>query len=341
MISSPRRPVQRVLGVWLNVGAVPWGAAKGLKQVMAKSKASKSETKSTKAEKGGGDAPKSGAAKAKHPEVDIIAAKVDDEWVAKNTESMKGEAPSLGVPFPVYMAESADCASFVTRLWEPEVDASGKVLRLGLKSAVIRSQPEKFGTHTAAEIIALRRRVDDAQTAYLMTTVAKKNAKAAMERAADLLDRWTATLEWYLDDGVVDDKDAKFNAVVSANENVDTIDGAARALKDYGALCELFAHDIDGVLGFERSSIDEGRKLSEELLQINREFEQNPETRRALALRNNLLALLEQRVSKVRKVAQLLYSKSHPEIARLVTSAYQRRARAEARRKEAAKEPAK
>lgn len=302
---------------------------------MAKTKTSKATEKPTS--KRVDDSKKGGKSKGDAP--DVAEARVDDAWIASNVAKLKGEGPSLGVPLAVYMAESADCASFIMKFWEPEID-KGKVVRAGLKSAVVRGQHERFGMHTAAEIVALRRRVDEAHIAYLLSSVAKKNAKSALERAGQLLDAWTATLEWYLDDGVVDDKDAKFAAVVAANDSVDTIDGAARALKDYSALVELYVDDVDGLLGFERESIDEGRKLAEELLAINREFEKSPETRRALAARNDLLTLLEQRVSRVRKVAQLLYGQKHPEIARLVTSSYQRRARAEARRKEVSKEPA-
>ena len=49
-------------------------------------------------------------------------------------------------------------------------------------------------------------------------------------------------------------------------------------------------------------------------------------------LRNRMLVLLEQRVSKVRRAAQYVYDE-HPEIVRMVTSAYERKKRLEAKRK--------
>ena len=49
-------------------------------------------------------------------------------------------------------------------------------------------------------------------------------------------------------------------------------------------------------------------------------------------LRNRMLTLLDRRVSKVRCAAQHIYEE-HPEMVRLVTSAYERRKRLEAKRK--------
>lgn len=271
--------------------------------------------------------------------VALPASGIDEAWLKKNTKGMTGVAPSLGVPLFVFSSEAQDVAGFVVRYWKPEIE-DGEVVRPGLESAVIKSQPEKFGLHTASEIIELRRRVDDAQTEFLLASKAKKNASSLLEKAQALLDVWTGALEWYLDDGVEDDKDAQLAAVAAANESLDTIDGVANALKDYGALVGHHARELDGVLDFDPKSVDEGAKLREQLREINAALEDNPEARRALAKRNNLLALLFARVKTVRTAARLRFVGPHAEIARQVTSSYQRRARAAARRREAAKPPA-
>jgi len=55
-------------------------------------------------------------------------------------------------------------------------------------------------------------------------------------------------------------------------------------------------------------------------------------------LRNRLVTLLDQRVSKVRKAAGYVY-RDHPETLRLVTSAYERQRRLEAKRKKKQEAP--
>lgn len=307
---------------------------------MAKSKTSK--VASEKASKG---ASSEKASKGEPPRkiassvTAVSDAALDDAWAKKQTEGLKGEAPAMGVPLAVFLAEAQDCAGFVRQYWEPELDDDGKVLRPGLKSVALKSAPERFGLHLAAEIIALRRRADDAHTEYLLASKLPKSTRAMVDRAHALLDVWSGAIEWYLDDGVEDDNDAKFAAVVAANAALDTIDGTARALKDYGALARRFASEIEGVLDFDSATIAEGLALSEKLLASNVASDDNAEARKALARRNDLLTALFERVSRVRKAARLRFVGAHGAIARQVTSSYQRRARAEARRKDAAKEP--
>jgi hypothetical protein len=56
-------------------------------------------------------------------------------------------------------------------------------------------------------------------------------------------------------------------------------------------------------------------------------------------LRNRLVTLLDQRVSKVRRAARYVF-RDHPEVVRQVTSAYERKRRVETkRRKKSAIEP--
>jgi hypothetical protein len=109
----------------------------------------------------------------------------------------------------------------------------------------------------------------------------------------------------------------------------------AMALADFGGLVQKYKRELTGVLDFDPATIDEGLQISMQLRQINARLENNPEAREAKARRNNALALLQRRVARVRKAAQLVFRGKHAEIARKVTSAYQRRARALARRAQA------
>lgn len=310
---------------------------------MAKSKTSKVASAKASSDASAAKGAKSDDASkaAKEPKVASSDAHIDEAWVEKQTQGLKGEAPATGVPLAVFLAEAQDCAGFLTQYWEPELDERGKVLRPGLKSAVLKGAPERFGLHLASEIIALRRRADDAQTEYLLASKLPKSTKAQVDRAHELLDQWTGAIEWLLDDGVEDDRDAQFAAVVAANAELDTVDGTARALKDFGGLAKSMASDLEGLLDFDAATIAEGLALSEKLLASNVALDDNAPARKALARRNDLLTALFERVSRVRKAARLRFVGEHAAIAQKVTSAHQRRARAYARRKEAAKEPAK
>jgi len=267
------------------------------------------------------------------------AAVIDDGWIAARTKELKGEAPALGVPLAVFLGECVDCAKFVRAFWEPTIE-DGKQVVPGMKSAQKSGDGEAaFGLHTADEIVALLERVQAAQTQFLLATKLTKSAGAKLDRASELLDTWTAALEWAFDDGVEDDKDAQFAAMKRAHSNKgESIDEVASALNDFAALTQKYLGALDGVLDFDPATVDEGLKLAKELATINATLESNPDADRALALRNNLLTLLHARVSRVRKAAQLVFRK-HSEIARKVTSAYQRRARAMARREAAKGEP--
>jgi hypothetical protein len=267
-------------------------------------------------------------------------APIDAAWVSARTAGMKGEDVALGVPMSVFLGESLDCATFLRTFWKAEVRGD-KVIVPGMESAAKGGDGETaFGLHTADEIVALHNAAQAAHTEYLLATKATKSAQKLLVRGAELLDQWTAALEWAFDDGVEDDKDAQFAAVQASNErHEDTIDGMASALADFGGLVQKYANELTGVLDFDPATVDEGLKLSAQLRETNALLESNPEARAAKARRNNALALLQRRVARVRKAARLVFRGEHAEIARKVTSAYQRRARALARRAKAKGEP--
>ncbi|MFO0558957.1 MAG: hypothetical protein U0269_13140 [Polyangiales bacterium] len=267
------------------------------------------------------------------------AAPIDEAWVAERTKGLKGEVPALGVPLAVFLGECVDCAKFVRAYWEPTIEG-GKVIAPGMKSAAKAGDGEAaFGLRTADEILALHERAQAAQTQYLLATKITKTAGAKLDRANELLDAWTAALEWAFDDGVNDDKDAQLAAVKNAHsDRGESIDEVASALNDFAALAQKYLGELDGVLDFDPATLDEGLKLSKELAAINATLESNPEADKALVLRNNLLTLLHARVARVRRAALLVF-RAHSEIARKVTSAYQRRARAMARREATKGEP--
>jgi hypothetical protein len=244
-----------------------------------------------------------------------------------------GEMVTLGVPLSVFLDEAVDCAKLSREHWQPVI-RNGKVQLPGLKSAVKPKQTQRFDEHLADEILTLHELVQQAQTAFLLATTPTENAREKLRRADELLDQWTSALEWLFDDGVEDERDAQLAAVRSAHvDGGDRIDVKAAMLRDFGALAEKYVDELEGLLDFDRETLDEGRKLAFELRSSIKVVSLSPEARAAQARRNNLLALLNDRVRTVRKAARLVFRR-FPEIARKFTSAYQRRTRALARREQ-------
>jgi hypothetical protein len=322
-------------------------AAKGERTLVAKSKTTAGKSTGKSDGKSNERKPKDSAAKpkdsaAKSKDSAKPARVVDDAWVLERTRDMKGDAVPTGVPLSVFLGECIDCAKFLRTYWEGEV-VDGKTVVPAMSSAAKAGDGEmSFGLHTADELVALHDRAQAAQTEYLLASKAAKGTDKLMSRGAHLLDQWTAALEWHFDDGVDDDRDAQLAAVRAVHEDSeDSVDAMASSLADFGGLAQKYITELTGVLDFDPSSIDEGLKLSVQLRASNAALERNPDERAALARRNNILALLHHRVTRVRKAAQLVFRGANADIARKVTSGYQRRARAAARRAKATDNAAK
>lgn len=241
----------------------------------------------------------------------------------------RGGTVTLGVPLAVFLGECMDCVRFIRQYWEPSARGAP---RPGLVSAQKPGDgPASFNLDTADILHLLHSAVLGAQHSYLLATTAKKNASKLLASAATLLDDLSAALEWHFDDGVEDDRDAQLGALRAHHPTHGTIDQVAAALESYAALAEKYADELDGTLGFERAFIDEARKVAKQLLSINHAMESNPAAASALVRRNKLLVAMHARMLRTRKAASLVF-RAHPAIARIVTSAYQRRARTAARR---------
>jgi hypothetical protein len=160
----------------------------------------------------------------------------------------------------------------------------------------------------------------------------EKNANPR-DRAEFLLGEIRATLGWFFDDGILDEKDEMLAQLDAAHENdPETADALASALDDYAHLAEKYRESLDGLGGFQAAYLDEGVAVAAELRGRPAQAEaMSAKAREALALRNKLAALLLDRMSLVRAAARFIF-RAQPEIVREVTSAYERRKRAVARR---------
>ncbi len=233
-----------------------------------------------------------------------------------------GEPRTLSVPIRVLLGESVEAAKFVEAYWEPGPE------RPGLLSAGAR-----LPRTIAEEILSLRDAVQDAETEYLKIVEPKVDTEALKARGTQLLTDITATLEWHLDDGVETDEDVQLAQIRAAHKK-DTggADSLAQALHDYASLARPMAAALDGLGGFQASSIDEALRIADSLGEVSQTpGARSEKSRDAKLLRDRLVQLLNDRVGTVRAAARFVF-RNQPQIAKIPASAYERRRRAESRR---------
>jgi hypothetical protein len=235
------------------------------------------------------------------------------------------------VPLHVLTGEAVDVARFFQRRWSAERDPSGKVVVPGLELC------RGYGGITpelGQEILELQQELQAAQSAYILT-VAPKAEAAPTERAHFVLSEISAVLEWFFEDGVEDEKDAQLDRLNETYRDAASQDALAAALDDYVALASRYRAELDGLGDFDAALLDEAKVLAVQLRErsAQRIGPQNISAeQRALDLRSRLASMLAQRMSAVRSAAQFIFRRE-PSIVREATSAYQRRRRAEQRRK--------
>jgi hypothetical protein len=258
-------------------------------------------------------------------------------WTPAAAE-VKGDDVTLHVPLHVLFGEAVDVARFFEAHWKPQKDASGNIVRRGLDSAAGKHN-KRLTEKTGDEILSLQQAAQEAHTAYLLT-VDPKSSGDIQARARFVLNEITAVLEWFFDDGIEDENDARLERLAVAHaSDPDTMDALASALDDYAALAAPHRKDLDGLGDFDGALLDEAKSLAVAL----RDRPAVPlvlsdKARAALSLRNKVISLLTDRMATVRSAARFVF-RDEPEIVRQVTSAYERRKRAAAKR-EAAKKKA-
>lgn len=234
-------------------------------------------------------------------------------------------APLPGVPWHILSGEAVDAAKFAERYWRSVRDEGGALVRAGLETAV--------GPRLPADIVArIRQQLEAAQaarTAYLFAIDPKPDAELKV-RADFVLGEIVATLDWYLDDGVEDENDARFAKLGDAHaETGDSVDAVAQALEDYAALAKPLQAELDGLGGFDGRLIDEAPGLAARLRDLPRTGRRrSPEARAALADRNAKVNALYDSIKTVRAAARFVF-RGKPEIVREATSAWARKSRAE------------
>ena len=239
----------------------------------------------------------------------------------------------LSRPFHVLMGEAVDAAREFEANFEPKIDpATQKVERRGLNS-VNTAGHERLPATSGEELHSIQKACQHAQSQYVFVSGAVAQHDL-MAKGRFLLSEITAVLDYYLDDGVEDENDAAFASVKEEHaDDPQSADALASALDDYVGLAKPFEAELDGLAGFEVEYLTEATTTAVQL-RLKPATAQGlaEEAAEWIALRNQLTNLLRDRVREINRAGKLVF-RDRPEIARKFASAYERRRRAEARRR--------
>lgn len=251
-----------------------------------------------------------------------------DRWLPE-AQKVESTANPLNIPFHIFLEEAAAAAAAVERRWEPRDGLPG------FKSARARV-PETMPGEVKSLILA----VQDAQIRLLMLVDPAVVDFGA--RARFVLDELEHQLEYTLDDGVDEPADEQLAALKESHSQDKErssklalfLDGCAKLAS--GLRDRMVAADES----FDPKLIDEAADLAQRLaVAVPRPADSKDKAQLATAVRNRLLTLLTRRISVIRKTGAHVF-RHHPAIVREMTSAYERRRRAEARRAKQEKDDA-
>lgn len=256
-----------------------------------------------------------------------------EKW-REQAQKISEPRTSFGVPTDVFLGEAMELAGFARNYWERKVDGHGRLIRPGLESINVRGE-QRLSPRVAQELDELQQAAHRAQ--FLYKTQVNPPNEDLMGQAADVLSELTAVLQFHYDDGVDTVEDTQLARLGSEHAEPVSQDMMALALDDYAALAQPIRAELDGLADFSAETIDLARDLARRLRERSAPSDKDSEASQALLLRNQIWTLLYDRMRQVRSAAQLVFRK-HPEIARLATSSFQRRQRAELRRRKAQEE---
>jgi len=248
-----------------------------------------------------------------------------DRWL-KEITALHPTNP-LRVPYDVGLREAGQVASFMETYWEP---AAGRPHLSRVKSRLPRSVAEEIRSLVAA--------TQEAQTRLLL--LVDPIVLDVGDRARFVVDELESALDFLLDDDVHEAADEQLAQIKAFHaQDGQRSSALAQLLHDYAALAdELKTRLVEADGAFDAKLIAEARTLSGELRAAPAGGPSEDVTA-ATNVRNGMLALLMERVTKVRRAAAHVF-RSDPAILREATSAFQRRRRAAARRAKGTVTPA-
>lgn len=233
---------------------------------------------------------------------------------------------ALGLPLHVLLGEATDLAAYLRRTWTPTDTHSG-----------LSSAARRFDASIADDMVALVEAVQSEHTAFRLGAQPPVS-REVVERGEAVLDEFTAVLEFHLDAGIEDARDAQLAAIADLyGTQTRSDDALAAALFEFAALADSVRGELAGLGGFDTATIDEAHELASQVRERSAtaasESAQGAMAHRVR--RDQLATVLDRKVKLVRAAARFAF-RNHAALARESGSAYGRRARA-ARRRAAAR----
>jgi hypothetical protein len=151
----------------------------------------------------------------------------------------EADVTDLKLPVPVLQGEGANIAAFWEMYWEPVTEPKTNTVlrpRLALAGSLLDRD-------LAEEIRLLVRALGDAQTEYLLAVNASEDDSTP--RARFVLSELMDAIDFLLDDGTEDERDAQFAALSEAHENIDSQDDLAAALDDFATLAKTLRTELE------------------------------------------------------------------------------------------------
>lgn len=228
----------------------------------------------------------------------------------------------------VLLGEAARVALLYGAYWEPTQPKRGPEVP-GFRSMAPASILHE---HSGYELLEL------------MTAIVKADADASlqaappggspMDRAHHVLREIKSSLEFVFDDAEHTAADEQLAQVGKQFPRPRSHDVMAVALETYAELAEEHRVALGSLPIFDLALLDEARTLAGALRHRSGEAKL-PKQEDSLSIRNQLLALLQDRLGRIRRTARLLF-RDHPEIARRFSSDHGRNVRQARRQRQGA-----
>lgn len=215
--------------------------------------------------------------------------------------------------------EADALAAFVRKYWTPSGTLPG-----------LQVTEKQLPLCVADELESLVRAIRALHNDTLFPTLEPSLVSELEQRAVWLTGRISKACELVLDDDVHEPAD---DAMIALRDRAEDATRASRIEYMFGlhAVAKQVADRLASISDFELAWLDELHDCATKL-----SAEGQAQTGRVpdpkVDLRNRMLTLLAQRVSKVRRAAQYVFS-DHPEVLRQSVSAYDRKRRLEAKRR--------
>jgi hypothetical protein len=249
-----------------------------------------------------------------------------DRWLPQ-TGGASADPPRA--PLDTLLGEATVVGLLYQAYWEPKTQSDGS----RLPGFADWSQGPLLHAHSGYELLELVTAVAKAEADYARAQETPPGSP--MVRAQEVLQQLKGALEYLFDDAAYTDEDKTLENLRIAHRRPRSQKMMASALQGYWKVAVEHRAALGKLPGFDLALIPEALTLSERVVLRRWDLERTKESSGAsdaMARRNQLLAVLRERVGQIRRVARLAF-RAHPEVARRFSSDYQRARRRAAKEK--------